>query len=138
MPSLGGNELRDAAHAEEDLPHLFVLGVDLETIGLADRHAELEAVDGVEAEAVAEQRFVAGDRVRRYVLQAERAHDQPFELQFKIIHASTCRHSKIRGAKRACARRASAGRVRETASRPYARRSRRERRDAAREWRTRA
>jgi len=59
-----------------------VVGFELQLVFLAQRDAEFERVDRIEAEAfVAEQRGVVGDVVRRGVFEVERGDDQALDFK---------------------------------------------------------
>src|SRR5690349_16484421 len=75
-----------AADRTEVFLHAGVVRLELELVALAQRDAELERVDGVEAKALAEQRRVVGDVLRPDVLERQRLDDQPLDLELELAH----------------------------------------------------
>src|SRR5207247_6797594 len=73
--SLVLEEAAERGHrTERAATHLFVLDPDSE--GLLDRENQLESVDRVEPQALAEQRRIVGDLLGSHALQLQAADDQ--------------------------------------------------------------
>src|SRR6185503_7323182 len=80
------NEAGQVCDRREVLARDFGVGVHLDVVFLADRDAELERVDRVEPETVAEQRRLAIDVIDADVLEIEDLNEQPFELLLQLLH----------------------------------------------------
>jgi hypothetical protein len=65
-----------AGHASEDLLVALVLGFDLDPISPVDGNRQLECVDRVEAEPLAEQRRLCVDVFRTHILEHQGLDDE--------------------------------------------------------------
>src|SRR3546814_959779 len=61
------------------LPHVVCLNVDFELVALLERDAELQCIDGVQAQPVSEQRSGSVDVSWSDVLEIEHIDDQDFD-----------------------------------------------------------
>src|SRR6266850_42610 len=84
--SLALHQQAKAADRAEIFLHAGVVGFELELVALAQRDAELERVDRIQPQALAEQRRVVRDVLGLYVLERQGLDDKPLDLQLQVAH----------------------------------------------------
>src|SRR3546814_13113208 len=73
------DEVGEGIDRKEMLPHVVCLNVDFELVALLERDAELQCIDGVQAQPVSEQRSGSVDVSWSDVLEIEHIDDQDFD-----------------------------------------------------------
>src|ERR1051325_4871144 len=123
---LHAHELRKAPDRREMRLHFVGDGVDLEAVALAQRDADLEGIDRIETEALAEEPFLAVYILDAKILKLQHLDDQGLKIVFDFIHEQAVPYSKSVTAGRVGGRQANgvdrAPRPRAAAARPPSRR----------------
>lgn len=88
------NVVGQGAQRREDATILFIVGAQLKAIALGDFQRDFQRIDGVEAEAGAEQRRFRVNLFRAYPLEIDGRDDELGELTLGRI--LNCRHKEKR------------------------------------------